>query len=269
MKRIWILTVSAAVLPVAVLAGGGGLVTSALSQVPAVPQNAQVAYALYSDANGALSKGRGLKDAEATLVKAQQEIQLQMASFQMQMAAGPVSDHDQALVKSIGPFPKAMALHTEIAQATPAIGKVRAAYDTDVAKIDAAQSTEISKLPVCPGEAGEPSEIAVDKVKLKYADQRIALASAYLPRYDQVILNLHQSIAGEAAYADHVHAAWASLQSPMMKSVLLPQGSGVQASALADVAVLLSAVEDVSEPAAQVVANKNKLARDAAKARGC
>lgn len=269
MKRIWILAAAAAVLPVAALAGGSGVVTSVLSQVPAVPQNAQVAYALYSDANGTLSKGRQLKDTEATLLKAQQQIQLQMANFRPQMAAGAVSDHDQALVKSIGPYPKAMAVHAELVQVTPAIAKIRAAYDGDVAKIDAAQSAEISKLPVCPGEAGEPAESAVDKVKLKYADQRIALANAYMPRYDAVLLNLHQSIAGEAVYADHVFATWASLQSPMMKSMLLPQGNGIQSSALADVAVLLASVEDVSEPAAQVVADKNKLARDAAKARGC
>ncbi len=267
MKRIWIL--AAAVLPVAALAGGSGMVTSLLSQVPAVPQNAQLAYALYSDANGTLSKGRELKDTESALLKAQQQIQAQLASMQMQMGAGPVSDHDQALVKSIGPYPKAMALHTEIVQATPAIARIHAAYDADVAKIDAAQTAEIAKLPVCPGEAGDPSEIDVDKVELKFFDQRISLANAYMLRYGAVLVSLRQSIAGEAAYADHVYSTWNSLQSPMMKSMLQPQGRGIQSGALGDLAVLLSAVEDVSEPAAQVVANKNKLARDIAHAHGC
>lgn len=269
MKRFGLSAASLAFLPVAALAGGSGMVTSLLSEVPAVPQTAQLAYALYSDANGTLSKGRELKDVEAALLKAEQQIQMQIASMQMQMTPGPVSEHDQALVKAIGPYPKAMALHAAIVQVAPAMAKIKDAYAADVAKIDAAQSAEIAKLPVCPGEAGDPSEIDVDKVELKFFDQRMSLANAYMLRYGALLVGLRQSVAGEAVYADHVYATWNSLQSPMMKSMLQPQGRGIQSGAIADIAVLLSAVEDASEPAAQVVANKNKLARDAAHAHGC
>ncbi len=90
---------------------------------------------------------------------------------------GPVSEHDQAALKQIAPYPQTTALRATVSQVAVYLTNLHNDYERNTAKIDAAQAAETAKLPVCPGEAGVPSSSAVASVRLKYADQRIALCN--------------------------------------------------------------------------------------------
>jgi hypothetical protein len=157
----------------------------------------------------------------------------------------------------------------KLAQAGQDLGRLEQSYKADVAKIDTAQAAERSKLAVCPGEAGEPSASAVDGLALRYADRRVALAASYLPRYGAIVAGAQTAVAAEAAYADRIDASWSALESPMLRGTMQGTARGAETNAIGDIGAVLGYVEDASRPAAQAVADKNKLMRDAAQARGC
>lgn len=268
MRRRFALAALAAAIPVAALAGAP-TITALLSRVPPVPHDAAAAYAQWTDANGTLSKGRAFTDLENEITNAAKSLMMAAQSGGGSMMPGAVSPHDQAAMKLIQPNPQSAQLRTKIAQAAASLATVRNAYEQDVQKLDAAENAEIAKLPVCPGEAGEPSDRASLAVKLKYADQRIGLANSALGKDATIVGDVHHAVASETTYTDNAFTAWASMSDGMMKTVGRMTVAGMQVAAIGDVGVVLGYVEDSSKSAAEAVANKNKLARDAAQAKGC
>jgi hypothetical protein len=245
----------------AMLSGSGGTTNIAQQQAEGAKLKAQY------DSPEARARMAHMSPAEAMAMA--QQIQAQMGVSSGMMGPTVVSPHDQALLRSIKPYPQGGDIRMKLAHAGEDMGKLETAYRADVAKIDAAQSAEETKLPVCSGEAGEPSERAVDALGLKYSDRRIALAVSYLPRSAAIIGGAHGAVAAETAYADHVMASWSALENPSLRSMNQASARGAETNAIADIASVLTLTEDASKPAAQTVADKNKLTRDAAKARGC
>jgi hypothetical protein len=268
MKSRIALAVLMAATPADALAGVP-TVTAMLGKVPAVPHDAAAAYAQWSDANGTLSKGAAFTGLENELNNGARTMMTATLQGRGSMSMGPVSEHDQAMMKKIQPYPQTTQLHSANMHAGLMLSGLRDADENAVEKLHEAENAELSRLAVCPGEAGLPSDRATLAVKLKYADQRVALANATLGKEAPIVESVRHGVVAETTYIDNMFGAWASMSGGMMKTVSHPNVVGMQAIAMSDVGLVLTYVEDASKSAAQAVAEKNRLARDAANAKGC
>ncbi len=268
MKRRFALVAILAAIPATAVAGAP-TITAMLARIPPGPHDAAAAYAQWTDSNGTLSKGPVLTGLENELNGAAKTMMTSTMPGGGSMAMGPVSEHDQAVMKQIQQYPQSVALHSANMHAGLALSGLRDNYDSAVEKLGEAENAEIAKLAVCSGEAGLPSDRATLAVKLKYADQRIALANATLGKEAPLVEGVRRGVVAETTYIDNIFTAWASMSGGMMKTVTHANVVGMQAIGMSDVGLVLTYVEDASKSAAQAVADKNRLVREAANARGC
>lgn len=306
MKRI-ALFAAAAILPAAVLAAGGATTTALLGRVPAMPHDAPSAYGQWSDSKGDLTPGALYKalendirtaimapmarqqaavndiaskyatpagQAELKNMTLEQKMALaqQMQQAQMggsAMGAAVVSPNDGALLRRMQPNPATIQLRTKMADVATRLGQIEQQWQGDDARLGTAEVAEMSKLPICKGEAGEPSEADIRRVKLAYADKHIALAATYLPKYQALENDKRGFVVQETRQADDALAAWSALSSPALKSQMQPMVVGSVANAANDVGAVLSIVEAGSKRAAGSVAQKKQYELQYANAKGC
>jgi hypothetical protein len=316
-------TLLAASVLVPVLAWAGDPAPSAtgfLNRVPALPANAQLAYAQWNDNNGDLTPGTAFKQLEdaiqnatmsttmgattmpsasqqasaqtnaqafaaqygtpegraklqsmspAQLMALSQQMQGQMGYAQPTMAPQAVSDHDGAILRQLGTYPKTADVRTKTAAIQMESVKIQQQWDADNKAIGDQDSAERGKLPICPGEAGEPSDLAIKNVALKYADKHIALATSYLPKFQPLLTQLKQTVEPEIAYADNSWAKWSQLQNAALKSQMHPEAAGAEANGYSDAGTVLTFVEDISKKAAAAAADKARINKIYADAKGC
>jgi hypothetical protein len=104
---------------------------------------------------------------------------------------------------------------------------------------------------------------------LKYADQRIALMTRYLPKYQALVQQIRTVVLPRIDYGDSAMAAWAQIENPGFKQQLAAQAQGAANSGMADAALVQSFVENASKLAAQTVADRKNIERTFANAQGC
>lgn len=185
------------------------------------------------------------------------------------MMSGPVSAHDQALMGRISGFTGVVQEQMQIQKARSAQIALEQQWDTEKEALDKLESQERAALPVCHDEAGEPSDIAVRGVALKYADLRIALATKYLPRFQPSVDQLRAAILPRIDYGDSAMVAWAQLENPALKQQYATVARSAENAALGDVGVMQAFVKEPSKRAAQAVADKKNTERVYANAKGC
>lgn len=226
--------------------------------------NAQAMAAQYNTPEG---RAKLASMSPAQLMALGQQMQAQMGYTQPQ--ATTVSDHDAAIMRQIGVYDKNGSVRQKTVNIQMASAKLEQQWDAAKADLDKQEEAERNKLSVCPGEAGEPSSIAVRGVALKYADKRIALATSWLPKFEPYLAQMKQTLGPEIAYADNAAAQWAKLQNPVLKNQTKASVDGAERGAYADAGTVLSYVEGVSKKAAESVADKKSIEREYADARGC
>jgi hypothetical protein len=135
--------------------------------------------------------------------------------------------------------------------------------------IDAQEAAARGKLPVCPGEAGEPSSLALRNVARAYVPKHAAVAQTYLAKFAPLIQQMRQTVAPEVSHGDAVFATWNRLENPDLKQRVAASASAAVGNAYTDVTQLAGFVSAPSRQAAQVIANKDAIERLYANASGC
>jgi hypothetical protein len=145
---------------------------------------------------------------------------------------------------------------------------------TEIAAIDRAEQQALAAIPICPNtnhsEYGpEPSKIAVRDTKLRFADQRIAVATHYLPEYQSLAREMKIVVQPAVDQADAALAAWTQLEGPMLKMGTAGVAQSAANQALDNVGDLEALIEDASKSAALTVSARKKIERVYGQARGC
>jgi hypothetical protein len=181
-------------------------------------------------------------------------------SMQPQMPqAGPVSDHDQALLQQINMYPGVEEVQAQVTQAQQAQMTLDEQWKAERSAIDEKMQQEESKLPVCPGEAGEPASDKVRDVQLKYADQRIAAVAKYLAKSKANEQRMRAAVAPRVAYGDQAMAAWTKLEGPGIKQMTSGQAQAAQSTGFTDASYVASIVTDASRTAADEIAKRKRI----------
>ena len=131
------------------------------------------------------------------------------------------------------------------------------------------ESVQMGKLPVCPGEAGEPSGRAIRDLKLSYVPKHQALAATYLPQYAPLIAQLKAAVGPEIAHGDDAVASWNQLEGANMKQMMAASASGAEGAAIQDVATVFGFIQDASRIAAEPLLRRADIERGFKDAYGC
>lgn len=187
------------------------------------------------------------------------------------MTPRTVSPEDQALLQKIGNG--VYSGEEQVLADTTAINKqvaaIEAEWDAAAAPLEAQEDAQQQKLPVCAGEASIPSDQDVGKLKIEYADKRIALAGQYLPKFQPLIDKLRVVVMPQIDFGDDALAAWTKIQDPALKQQVSASAHGAEQQGLGDVDMIEGVIKNVSEKAAQTVAQKKALEKQYAGATGC
>jgi len=187
------------------------------------------------------------------------------------MAPHAVSPEDQVQLRKIGGGVyqgHAQVIGDVTAVNTEAV-KLQEEWDAAAAPLAAQEAAQEQKLPVCRGEAGEPSEQAVDSLRIQFANKRIALAGEYLPKFAPLVGKMRAALLPEIDFGDDAIAAWTAIQDPGLKQQMSATAHGAENGSLADVGMLETLIKNTSEKAARTVAEKKALEKQAASAKGC
>jgi hypothetical protein len=205
---------------------------------------------------------------EQKMALAQQMQQAQMAQMS---GGGPtaVSDNDGALLRRIQPNPSVLMIRGKLADIAPRMGQIEQQWQADDARLDKARDADLAKLPICKSEAGEPSLLSIKGVMLPYADNHIALAATYLPKYQALAGEKRALVAQEAKSADDAEAAFNQIGNPVLRNQMQAVVTGQVANTAADVSLVLGIVETGSKRAAKTVAQKKQYETQYAAAKGC
>jgi hypothetical protein len=215
----------------------------------------------------------GTPEGQAAL-RAMSPAQLMALAQQMQpqtMKPRIVSPHDQELLQKIGDgvYSGQKEVMAEAMEQQKQINTIEEQWDKDVAALGPRQQAETQKLPVCPGEAGIPSSQSMAELELKYADERIALATKYLPQFTPVIEKVRVAVGPEIDFGDDALAAWSGIEDAGLKQQVSAQAQGAEQQGLGQVTLVESMVKGVSGKAAQTVADKKAIQKKYANAHGC
>jgi hypothetical protein len=289
-----------------------------MAQVPAMPADAQAAYALWQETpDGALQRGAVLqaleddmsgysKDAGAAAAAANNPQQQAQAQALAQQYGSPEA---QARLRAMSPA-ELMAMGQQInAQMMPAqntyVGPVSEAdgkatrvmadalmadarlqpqviafnsgsrvpllqkWDAENAAIDQQQQAAFAALPICRGEAGEPSGRDIATVQVRFATQRVEAASRYLGQAQALDQQLRAILRPAVDAADAGRVAWAGIQNPPFKQSRAQQAQNLDRLGPAHAALAAGLVEDFSRKAADQVETLKKDQRQLAQAQGC
>lgn len=244
----------------------GATTMPSASQQASMQANAQAMSAQYGTPEG---RAKLQSMSPAQLMALGQQMQAQMGYAPPTMAPQAVSEHDQAIMRQIGAYPKTADVRTKTAAIQMELIKIQQQWDADRNALGDQESAARSKLPICPGEAGEPSDLAVKGVAEEYAGKRIALASSYIPKFEPLLKQLKQTVEPEVAYGDNAWAKWSQLQSAGLKSQMHATAAGAEANGYSDAGTVLTFVEGISKKAAGAAADKAQIERTYADAKGC
>jgi len=186
-----------------------------------------------------------------------------------QTASGPISAHDQALVRRIGPYPGTVQVEQDVQKLRSQEIALEQQWNAEAEAIGKQEQAAESALPICHNEAGEPSDIAVREVRLSYASKSIDLANKYLPKFEPLVQQLRATLGQRIDYGDDAMVAWSQIQSPTYKQQMSTAAHGAENTGLGDVGLMESFIKDPSKKAAQAVADKKNIERVYANAKGC
>jgi hypothetical protein len=188
-------------------------------------------------------------------------------------AAAPhtVSPEDQAQLQKIGNgvFTGQAQVLADINAVNREVAAIDAQWDAAALPLAAQESAQEQKLPVCPGEAGEPSDQAVGGLRTQLADKRIALAAQYLPKFVPLVGKMRADLLPQIDFGDDALAAWTKIQDPVLKQQVSAAAHGAEQQGLSDVAMIEQLIKNASEKAAQTVAAKKEIEKQYANAKGC
>jgi hypothetical protein len=214
----------------------------------------------------------GTPEGQAAL-KSMTPDQLMALAQQMmpQNTAHVVSPDDQVQLQKIG-----NGVYSGQAQVLEGMKAIRieangieAQWDAEAAPLVAQEDAQQRQLPVCPGEASIPSDLEASKLKLEFADKRIKLAGQYLPKFAPLVDKMRATVLPEIDFGDDALAAWTKIQDPGLKQQVSASAHGAEQIGLGDVGAVESFVKDVSQKAAQTIAQKKAIEKQYANAKGC
>jgi len=187
------------------------------------------------------------------------------------MTPHAVTPEDQAQLQKIGGgvYSGKQQVSAEVAAIEQEARAIEAQWDSEAAPLTAQESAAEQKLPVCPGEASIPSDLDVSKVKLDYADKRVAIAGEYLSKFVPLVEKMKVAVQPEIDFGDDAVAAWSQIQDPALKQQVSDSAHGAEQQGFGDVGTVEGFVKSISEKAAQTVADKNAIQRKYANATGC
>jgi len=185
--------------------------------------------------------------------------------------ARAVSPEDQQLLQKIGngAYSGQQQVMADVLNLQKQVNSIESQWDQDVAALVPQEAAQMRALPVCAGEAGIPSSLDMENLELKFADQRIAIASQYLPQFAPIIGKVRVAVLPEIDFGDDALAAWTQISDPGLKQQVSPSAHGAQQQGLGDVGIVEKMVEGVSSKAAQAVEDKKTIQRKYANAHGC
>ena len=226
--------------------------------------SAQAMAAQYSSPE-AQARLRNMTPAQAMAMAQQMQAQMGYAA----PAPTTVSDHDGAILRQLGGYGKAGEIMQKSAAIRMASSKVQQQWTADRDALGQQEIADRNKLPVCAGEAGEPSSRGIRELSLKYADRRIALANSYAPKFANFLQQLKQNLAPDVDHGDNAVAQFAKLENPALKTQMQSTVTGARGSAYGDAGTVLSYVEEISKSMAAEMADRKRIERDYFDAKGC
>ncbi len=215
----------------------------------------------------------GTPEGQAAL-KSMTPAQLMALAQQMQPQSNmprAVSPEDQQLLQKIGNgvYSGKQQVMADVLTLQTRVNTLEGQWDQDVSTLGPQEQAQMRQLPVCPGEAGIPSSLDTENVELKFADQRIAIASQYLPQFAPIISEVRAAVLPEIDFGDDALAAWTQISDPGLKQQVSPSAHGAQQQGLGDVDIVEQMVEGVSLKAAQTTEDRKTIQRKYANAHGC
>jgi hypothetical protein len=182
-----------------------------------------------------------------------------------------VSPEDQVQLQKIGDgvYSGQQQVFADMTAINKEVAAIEAQWDAEAAPLVAQEEAQFRQLPVCPGEASIPSDLEVSKLKLEFADKRIQLAGKYLPKFTPLVDKLRVSVLPEIDFGDDALAAWSKIQDPGLKQQASASAHGAEQQGFGGVGAVEQLIRNVSEKAAQTVADKKAIEKKYAGATGC
>ena len=104
----------------------------------------------------------------------------------------------------------------------------------------------------------------MEKLELKFADQRIFIAWQYLGQITPIVGKARATVIPEIDFGDDALAAWTQISDPGLKQQVSPSAHGAYQQGLGDVGIVEKMVEEVSSKAAQAVRTRRRSMQPAA-----
>jgi hypothetical protein len=215
----------------------------------------------------------GTPEGQAALKSMTPDQLMALAQQMMPQNTGPhtVSPEDQVQLQKINGG--VYSGHAQVVESITSIGKesqtIYAQWDAEAAPLVAQETAAEQRLPVCPGEASIPSDLEVSKVKLEYADKKIAIADRYLSKFQPLVDKMKVAVMPEIDFGDDAIAAWTRIQDPGMKQQVSASAHGAEQTGFGDAGTVEGLIKNASEKAAQTVADKKAIQKKYADAKGC
>jgi len=182
-----------------------------------------------------------------------------------------VSSQDQQLMQKLdnGVYSGKQQVMADVLKLQKQINSIDSQWDQALAALVPQQQAQFRQLPPCPGEASIPSSQDQEKLELKFADQRIAIAAQYLGQIAPIVANARAAVLPEIDFGDDAQAAWTQISDPALKQQSSASARGAQQQGFGDVGIVEQMVEQASSKAAQSVMNKKAIQKKYANATGC
>ncbi len=243
-----------------------------LAQVPALPNDANLAYQQWiDDGNGGLKPGQAFTTVDQGMNNAIVDM-FQGNTMQPQSnMGGPISAADQQLMRKMGngAYQGQAQVMADVMKLQIQVNTLESQWDQEVNALVPQKDAQMRALPECPGEAGLPSGQEVEKLELQFADKRISIASRYLAQIAPLVGRVRAAVLPQIDYGDDALAAWTQISNPGLKQQVSPQAHGAEQQSLSGVGMVEQLVEQVSSKAAHAVADKKAIERKYADAGGC
>ena len=215
----------------------------------------------------------GTPEGQAAL-KSMTPEQLMALARQMQPQASmprAVSPQDQELLQKIGNgvYSGQQQVLADVTKLQIQVNGIEIQWDQAASALVPQEQAQMRQLQVCPGEAGLPSSVEMEKLELKFADQGITIASQYLGQIAPIVGKVRVAVLPEIDFGDDAIAAWTQISDPALKQQTSASAHGAQQQGLGGVGTVEKLVEDVSSKAATTVMNKKAIQRKYASAKGC
>jgi len=207
-------------------------------------------------------------------LKAMTPAQLMALAQQMQPQSSmphAVSPADQALLQKIGNgvYSGQQQVMADVLNLQKQINSIESQWDQDVSALAPQEEAQMRALPVCPGEASIPSSQDQEKLELKFADQRISIASRYLAQIVPIVAKARVVVLPQIDFGDDALAAWTKISDPGLNQQVSASAQGAEQQSLSGVGIVEQMIEGVSSKAAHAVMDKKAIQKKYANAGGC